>query len=494
MSIQARATQYGKLFGNWKIRDFIGEGSQGKTGVFRIIKSYEDFQDENALKVVTVLREDGWPEELTEDARREYQVNKATLCAQAVKEVMLMNRLAGSPYVVSYRNWEFCDWEESGQFGCDLLIQMPMLITLRRLQKTEEHFGEEEICRVGRDICKALIRCGEEGILHRDIKPANIFLASNRKGNYMLGDFGISRIVEGGLDGASTSVGTLDYAAPEQFASGYDSRVDIYSLGLTLYELANQNHLPFWKPGRGSAEAVKQRLSGSILPPPSQANPALAQIILRACAFRPEDRYQTAAEFLAALDGIQFQPSPVIDLWSIPLEELSRRARQGDASAQDAMGMRYYAGKGIQRNYETAVSWFRMAAEQGSAHAMTHLSICYYAGLGVEYNPREAFDWTLRAAEHGAPASMRDLGRFYLAGKTAPRDLSAAAHWFRKGAELGSPEAMVDLAQCYWDGLGVEKDLEQAELWFQKAAELGYTFAIERLNILRSAVEPFMIH
>ena len=284
MSIQARATQYGKLFGNWKIRDFIGEGSQGKTGVFRIIKSYEDFQDENALKVVTVLREDGWPEELSEEVRREYEANKAALCAQAVNEVKMMNRLSGDPHVVSYQNWEFCDWEETGQFGCDLLIQMPMLVTLRKLQRTGEHFGEEEIRRVGRDTCKALIRCGEEGILHRDIKPANIFLSPNRKGNYMLGDFGISRIVEGGLGSASTTVGTLDYAAPEQFSPGYDSRVDIYSLGLTLYELANQNHLPFWKPGRSSTEGVRQRLDGSVLPPPSQADPELARIILKACA------------------------------------------------------------------------------------------------------------------------------------------------------------------------------------------------------------------
>lgn len=311
MSIQARATQYGKLFGNWKIREFIGEGSQGKTGVFRIIKNYENFHDENALKVVTVLREDGWPEELTEEARQNYEANKAALCAQAVNEVKLMNRLAGDPYVVSYQNWEFCDWEESGQFGCDLLIQMPMLVTLKRLQRTDGYFSGEEIRRVGRDICKALIRCGEEGILHRDIKPANIFLPSNRKGNYMLGDFGISRIVENGLGSASTSVGTLDYAAPEQFGSEYDSRVDIYSLGLTLYELANQNCLPFWKPGHSSAEAIKQRLSGSILSPPSQADSELAQIILKACAFRPEDRYQTAEEFLAALDDVQPRPIPL---------------------------------------------------------------------------------------------------------------------------------------------------------------------------------------
>lgn len=464
MSIQARAAQYGRLFGSWKIREFIGEGSQGKTGVFRIIKRYEDFQDENALKVVTVLREDGWPEKLTEEARREYQASRKTLCDQAVNEVKLMNRLAGNPYVVSYRNWEFCDWEESGQFGCDLLIQMPLLVTLRTLQKTEGHFSEAEILRVGRDICMALIRCGEEGILHRDIKPANIFLAPSRKGNYMLGDFGISRIVESGLGGASTSVGTMDYAAPEQFSSEYDSRVDIYSLGLTLYELANQNHLPFWKPGRSGAEAVRQRLSGGALPPPSQAGPQLARVILKACAFKPEDRYQTAAEFLAALDGRQ--PGPA------PLEELTHQALQGDASAQDALGMRYYTGGGVPRDYEAAVSWFRMAAEQGNAHAMAQLGICYYAGLGVECNFQEAFRWTLRAAEHGDPASMRTAGRFCLTGEAVPPDPCAAAEWFLRGAERGSPEAMVDLAQCYWDGLGVERDPKQAESWFQRAAEL----------------------
>lgn len=496
MSIQARATQYGKLFGNWKIREFIGEGSQGKTGVFRIIKSYGDFQDENALKVVTVLREDGWPEELTEEARREYQASKAALCAQAVNEVKLMNSLAGDPYVVSYQNWEFCDWEESGQFGCDLLIQMPMLVTLRRLQKTREPFREEEIRRVGRDICKALVRCGEEGILHRDIKPANIFLVPNGKGNYMLGDFGISRIVESGLGSASTSVGTLDYAAPEQFGPEYDSRVDIYSLGLTLYELANGNRLPFQEPGRRGAEAVRQRLSGGALPPPSQAGPALARIILRACAFRREDRYQTAAEFLAALEGAPLPDAaapkkavPVLDPWTTPLEELSRRAEQGDPAAQDALGMRYYTGKGVARSYETAVSWFRKGAEQGSAHAMAYLGICYYAGLGVGRSPQEAFDWTRRAAEHGDPASMRNLGRFYLTGKAAPLDLGAAVEWFRTGAEQGSVEAMMDLALCCWDGLGMEKDLEQAERWFRKAADRGSTLAMERLSALRSAPE-----
>lgn len=495
MSIQARATQYGKLFGNWKIRDFIGEGSQGKTGVFRIIKNYENFQDENALKVVTVLREDGWPEELTEEARREYEANKSALCAQAVNEVKLMNRLAGDPYVVSYQNWEFCDWEESGQFGCDLLIQMPMLVTLRRLQKTGEYFSGNEIRRVGCDICKALVHCGEERILHRDIKPANIFLSSKRNGNYMLGDFGISRIVESGLGGANTSVGTLDYAAPEQFDSGYDSRVDIYSLGLTLYELANQNHLPFWKPGCSSAEAVKQRLGGIVLPPPSQADPELAQIILKACAFRQEDRYQTAEEFLAALEGVQPQDvierikrqtaPPEINPWTTPLEELSSRAQQGDASAQYALGMRYYVGKDVLKSYETAISWFRTAAAQGDCHAMAYLGICYYAGLGVERNIQEAFNWTHQAAEYGDNASMRNLGRFYLNGTGVAQDLVAAAQWFLNGSESGSLEAMVDLAQCYLDGLGIEKNLVQAEKWLQKAANMDSAPAIKLLSALK---------
>lgn len=312
MSIGERAMQYGSLFGNWKIREFIGEGSQGKTGVFRMIKNCEGFREENALKVVTVIRADGWPEEMTDRARREFEADKAVLCAQAVNEVKLMSRLGRDSYVVFYHNWDFCDWEESGQFGCDLLIQMPMLKTLKRLQGTEECFSEEEIRRVGQDICRALIRCGEEDIIHRDIKPANIFIWPDRKGNYMLGDFGVSRIVENGLRGDYTSIGTKCYAAPEQFAalgqSGarYDSRVDIYSLGLTLYELAHQNRLPFQKLGRGSSEEIiNQRLSGSELPPPSQASHALASVILKACAFRPEDRFQTAEEFLDALEGIR---------------------------------------------------------------------------------------------------------------------------------------------------------------------------------------------
>lgn len=469
--------------------------------MFRIIKSYEDFQDENALKVVTVLREDGWPEELTDAARREYQANKATLCAQAVNEVKLMNRLIGDPFVVSYQNWEFCDWEEFGQFGCDLLIQMPLLVTLRELQRTEANFGEEDIRRVGRDICRALIRCGEEGILHRDIKPANIFIAPDRKGNYMLGDFGVSRIVESGLGSASTSVGTMDYAAPEQFSPGYDSRVDIYSLGLTLYELANGSYLPFREPGRGGVEAVRQRLSGAVLPPPRQAGPALARIILKACAFHPEERYQTAGEFLAALEGVQPQTataplkkvppkesSPEPNPWTTPLDELSRRAQQDDSWAQYALGMRYYVGKGVARSYETAVSWFRAAATQGNAHAMAYLGICYSVGLGVEKDIRAAFDWTRRSAEHGDPASMRNLGRYYLNGKPVPQDIGTAVKWFRKGAQLGSLEAMVDLAQCYWDGLGMTKDLEQAEQWLQKAADRGNALAIERLSALRSAI------
>lgn len=497
--------QYGKLFGNWKIRNFIGEGSQGKTGVFRIIKSYEDFQEENALKVVTVIREDGWPEEVTDEVRREYAANKAALCDQAVNEVKLMNRLAGNPYVVSYLNWEFCDWEESGQFGCDLLIQMPLLLTLRRLQKTEERFSEEEIRRVGRDICKALILCGKENIIHRDIKPANIFLWPNRRGNYMLGDFGISRIVENGLGGTYTSVGTPDYAAPEQFAkqsdhryARYDSRVDIYSLGLTLYELANQNRLPFLELGRSKGWAANQRASGIALPQPSQASHELAQIILKACAFRPEERYQTAEEFLAALENTKPQTIPPAKksspAWiAAPVEELSRLAQQGDAPAQYNLGMCYYVGRGVPKSHETALSWFHKAAAQGHAHAMAYIGLCYQVGLGVECNLQEAFDWTCRAAEHGDPVSMRNLGRHYLRGKMIPQDLEAAIQWFRKSVDLDCPEGMIDLAQCYWDGQGVEQDLAEAERLLQRAADKGNTDAIERLQRLHDSRKGFRL-
>lgn len=302
--------EYGKIFGSWQIRELIGTGSKGRTKVYRITKDAQgglEAGEERALKAVTVC-EDADLEEMTAQARADYNANREVLCEKACNEVLLMRRLEGAAHIVGYLDWEIRD--RTG--GTDLLIAMHLLETLEVLQKTRDVFCEVEVLQVGMDICEALVRCQEEGIVHRDIKPANIFRRPDGRGGYMLGDFGVSRIVDNGM-GASTDIGTPAYAAPEQVrtASRYDNRVDIYSLGVVLYELSNRNRLPFAGSRYSTEEIINRRvILGETLPVPAGASPALASVILKACAFHPEDRFQTAQELLDALEGIKKYARP----------------------------------------------------------------------------------------------------------------------------------------------------------------------------------------
>ena len=180
---------------------------------------------------------------------------------------------------------------------------------LRREIKENRIFSEKEIIKIGCDICKALILCHSKGIIHRDIKPDNIFYS--RDGNFKLGDFGISKSLADPIHGyAGTGIGTFAYLPAEQLKGKYNKLVDIYSLGLVLYELSNRNRLPFAQSRDTTDQEVIKRLSGESLPVPSEASPELAKVILKACAFHPKDRYASAEEFLAALEGISNAKPP----------------------------------------------------------------------------------------------------------------------------------------------------------------------------------------
>lgn len=157
------------------------------------------------------------------------------------------------------------------------------------------------------DICRALVFIQKQGLIHRDIKPANIFVDS--LGQFKLGDFGVARTAELTMGGMSKQ-GTENYMAPEVYhGKPYGASVDIYSLGLVLYRMMNANRLPFYPPapqriGLADREnALISRMKGEPLPAPAQASPEFAQIILKACAHDPKERYQTAGQMLEALTG-----------------------------------------------------------------------------------------------------------------------------------------------------------------------------------------------
>lgn len=162
------------------------------------------------------------------------------------------------------------------------------------------------VTSIGQQICLALSVAHEQGIIHRDIKPANISLSS--KGVAKLMDFGIAQLNQqesGKLTQAGTMMGSFLYASPEQLqdASTVDVRTDLYSLGITLYELLT---------GRSPYESEQlSQIILEIMNPLTQPtsvrslNPnvpeALEQIVTKALAKDCAQRYQTAAEMAQEL-------------------------------------------------------------------------------------------------------------------------------------------------------------------------------------------------
>lgn len=301
MSIDSRIRSYESVFQDWKVKEYLGGGSGGQTGVYRIVRPHGSWEEVGALKVITIVEAKGKFQEQSESFQHDYLRHREQLRAKAEQEVQLMYRLRDCAQVVNYQDYTFINWQGENNFGCDMLIRMEYLTSLETiLMRQTVH--EAGILRVGRDMTEALIRCHQEGIIHRDIKPANIFMTPN--GNYKLGDFGIARILDD-TQFAYTSIGTRAYAAPEQTRQEtYDHRVDIYSLGLTLYEMSNLGKLPYAESGYVRHDEVLRRLTGDPLPTPSQASPALANVILKACAFLPEDRYPDARAFQRALEMV----------------------------------------------------------------------------------------------------------------------------------------------------------------------------------------------
>ena len=128
------------------------------------------------------------------------------------------------------------------------------------------------------------------------MKPSNIYV--NKWGGYKLGDFSAS--TKSGEKRNSDQIGTLKYMAPEVYAGeSFSYNIDTYSLGLVMYELLDSR-------SPVSKEAtLYQRFSGAQLPRLPRAEDALQSIIMKACAYRPEDRFSTATEMLNELLKIE---------------------------------------------------------------------------------------------------------------------------------------------------------------------------------------------
>jgi TPR repeat protein len=116
-------------------------------------------------------------------------------------------------------------------------------------------------------------------------------------------------------------------------------------------------------------------------------------------------------------------------------------AEQGDATAQDNIGVMYANGLGVTQDYAEAVKWHRMAAEQGYAGGQAKLGIMYAEGKGVPQDYVEAVKWYRMAAVQGDAGGQAKLGIMYAEGKGVPQDDVLAHMWFNLAAAQGHANA-----------------------------------------------------
>lgn len=290
----------------WKITEKIGEGSFGK--VYKACRSEQGTTFYSAIKVITIPSNPGELSSVRSESPNEQSVKEyfQGLVDECIQEVSTMEYFRGNSHVVSVEDYKVVEYLDD--IGWDIYIRMEYLTSFMEYCAGRA-LSEEDVLRLGIDLCKALEYCQCQNIIHRDIKPENIFVS--RFGEFKLGDFGIARELERTMSGLSKK-GTYSYMAPEMYkGEAYDARVDIYSLGIVLYKLRNHNRLPFISlekqliTYRDKENALNKRMAGEKLPKPAEASDAFAKVILKACAFDREERFKNAEEFREALERVK---------------------------------------------------------------------------------------------------------------------------------------------------------------------------------------------
>lgn len=150
---------------------------------------------------------------------------------------------------------------------------------------------------------------------------------------------------------------------------------------------------------------------------------------------------------------------------------------QNDSWAQAQIGLMYEKGKGVQKNYQETVRWYRKAAEQGYATAQSSLGYMYYNGNGVKQDYQEAVRWYRKAAEQGDATAQSNLGNCYYNGLGVQKDEQEAVKWYRKSAEQDNNSGMYNYGLALYYGLGVSKNKQEAYKWIKKSADNGDDWA-----------------
>ena len=157
-------------------------------------------------------------------------------------------------------------------------------------------------------------------------------------------------------------------------------------------------------------------------------------------------------------------------------------AEQENVRAQRILGHCYIFGEGVETNCSAAINWLLKAAEHGDVIAQNDIGACFHNGIGITKNYSEAIKWYKKAALQGNANAQRNLGCLFSQEKSGYLNLQEAVKWLLKAAEQGHADAQYRLGVCYEFGNGIESNMHTAYEWFAKAAKLGHKNALKKIE------------
>ncbi|MBO4298376.1 MAG: protein kinase, partial [Clostridia bacterium] len=248
-NINERIRNYVPFFGKWDLDDppkILGEGNSGTVYLVHADDA------EAALKVIPIPKDDRQYSEML--ARMNGSVAGVNAWVDqelryARTEIQIMERLKSDSHIVCFEDAAVIPRTDT--YGFDVIIRMERLVRLDTFLRTCDRYGFKRgtilYLRIWSELVSGLAFCERCSITHLDVKPDNIFYAEPSRDYFKLGDFGVSiRSENNKKAGVGMIVGTRDYMSPEINAgAGGDIRSDMYSLAVVMYELFNDDRLPF---------------------------------------------------------------------------------------------------------------------------------------------------------------------------------------------------------------------------------------------------------
>ena len=347
------------VFNDWIITRELGEGATGR--VYEIEKNDHTISAKAALKVIRIPKSMSDVHEVMSEGMDEVSVTQyfREFVDEILREIKIMISLKDHPNIVGYE--DHCVMEHEEEVGWDILIKMELLTPLSKWLLNHP-MDEPTALRLGCEISSALAYATDSGLVHRDVKPENIFV--DQMGRFKLGDFGIARTIEKTTGGLSKK-GTESYMAPEVYlGKTYNDQIDIYSLGIVLYRLMNNNRLPFYPPVDQKISfsdretALMKRMQGTPLPAPANGSQEFQAVILKACEYLPENRYGSMHELYNVLQKLGKTPREIPDMPEILQMQESGLQETGRGKASVSAGHVNHTSQSGRNEEETAQSAF----------------------------------------------------------------------------------------------------------------------------------------